>query len=221
MSLTIEHPSTARTAPRFASRPPTIADLAEAFFANEKASRVAFDAVTVASDKYMATRPPIPNELVHGIAAEADGIVEYAPSPDFPRAIRAYEIQRAISCLERNTHRHEYDSDGRLAKIEINDDGFPLTDEQKERLARLKTRLPIAIAYEAAIEAHKDAEYDALQRKADDVCDEGCAIVRKITRAKAKTGADLLLKISVWKKDREAPGLADSIIADTARILGS
>jgi len=169
------------------------------------------------SIRFAAAKNP-PALLRYDEAAVADGLKRYDAQDHRP--LKSGEIKLAIANIQSNTIKAVYDDNGEFVSMEVRSEGFPLTEQQKTALKHLEERLVAAVAFEASLAkvARKTGEL-RLERAMQMAGRAEAKLANQIVRKPAADKLELLAKISVFEKDPEIPGLAASIVADTAQLL--
>jgi hypothetical protein len=111
---------------------------------------------------------------------------------DDVRPLWSSEIKQAIAKLTQNCCRVRDEGDLRIIEMYPTKGGFPLSDQQKETLERLRKRFVVANAYEAEKDhLHRQFGVDRFEKEMNKLGDAALRIARQIVRAPANNLAEL------------------------------
>jgi hypothetical protein len=128
--------------------------------------------------------------------------------------ITSREIKSQIKSLRSNRYKDERTDAGLV--LSISDKGFPLTKRQKAQLARVKARLPMALAYEAELAAiEKRHRVDDLDAAAQNHARKLGPLALRIASLQSRDRFDMLAKARICEIDPDM----DEVTGDIGRSI--
>jgi hypothetical protein len=158
---------------------------------------------------------PKPHPLIRPTKRNLADVPDYSwgadrrlPSQRCP--ITSGEIKREIKSLRGNTVKVE--GSGKNKTVTHCAKGFPLTREQKARLARVEARLPIAQAYEAELAAlRKRFKVDELDAASQVPSRKLRPLALRIAEMPSKDRHDMLAKVRIRELDGDMAEVSEEI----------